>query len=94
MLNFIVTDSQQEKINKWLMEELYPEVIKGQKELYSPEDPFYRIVSECWEAGYPYSGAIGGGIQYIFSPTSIGDILVIKNSWNDMEFNATEYDMW
>lgn len=41
-----------------------------------------------------YKGAIGGHINYIFTPTSIGDACVIHCNICDVEENITDYDSW
>jgi hypothetical protein len=41
-----------------------------------------------------YKGAIGGHINYIFTPTSIGDACSIHCSICDEKENITDYDCW
>ena len=41
-----------------------------------------------------YKGAIGGYIDFIFTPTSIGDGIRVKCSICDKEENITDYDNW
>ena len=41
-----------------------------------------------------YKGAIGGHINFVFTPTSIGDACSIRCSICDKEENITDYDNW
>lgn len=92
MQNFTVTDKDQKKIDKWLKETVYPRWIELQKTAYSPENPTPEHVKHCWDLGEPYTGAIGGGLSYIFSPTSIGTTLVVK--FGEDTLDLTDYEAW
>ena len=41
-----------------------------------------------------YKGAIGGHINFIFTPTSIGDACIIHCDICDKKENITDYDNW
>jgi cupin superfamily acireductone dioxygenase involved in methionine salvage len=41
-----------------------------------------------------YKGAIGGHIDFIFTPTSIGDTCIIRCDICDKKENITDYDAW
>lgn len=41
-----------------------------------------------------YKGAIGGHIQYVFIPTSLGNAITVKCSICDAEENITDYNIW
>ena len=41
-----------------------------------------------------YKGTIGGHIDFIFTPTSIGDAICVKCNICDKEENITDYDTW
>jgi len=41
-----------------------------------------------------YKGAIGGHINFIFTPTSIGDACSIRCDICGEEENITDYDCW
>lgn len=41
-----------------------------------------------------YKGAIGGHIEYIFTPTAIGNAVSIHCLICDAEENITDYDNW
>ena len=41
-----------------------------------------------------YKGAIGGHINFIFTPTSIGDACTIKCTICGAEENITDYNCW
>ena len=87
-MNFEVNDKTMNKINRWLIDTVYPEVIKQQKESIAAD----AFIQSCWDANLPYSGAIGGGLTYSFTPTSIG--VIVKVSYLDYELDVTDYDEW
>ena len=41
-----------------------------------------------------YKGSIGGHIDFIFTPTSIGDACIIHCDICDKKENITDYDAW
>jgi len=87
-VKFQTTYEQQDKIRLWLEEVVYPQLIEQQKKTHS-NDPIYE---DCWEMGYPYMGAIGGGLTYCFTPTSLGVIFKVKFLY--FELDLTDYDSW
>lgn len=87
---FEISDEDNARVNTWLMEVVYPAEIAKQQAV--PENHDREIFRACWEAGYPYTGAIGGGITYSFSPTSIG--MVTKVSAFGQELDLTDYGSW
>lgn len=90
VMTFEVTQGQKDTIREWLDEVIYPAAIAKQK-LEHPNDEAYKI---SWEMGVPYCGAIGGDVKYTFSPTGLGDGLVVSTCWNDETLNVTDYDSW
>lgn len=40
------------------------------------------------------TGATGGQYSYIFTPTNLGTVLVIKDCVTGKEFNVTDYNSW
>ena len=95
--SFGLTKSEDEKINVWLKNTVYPEVIKHQKKTVKRPDIFY---TDCWKDGYPYEGAIGGGLSYRFTPTSIGVItsavytIGMDKNKKEWKYDLTDYDSW
>lgn len=89
-MKFEITAEQHERINQWLETEVYPVEIARQKE--SGEFDAMPIAHDSWEQGFPYTGAIGGGMTYSFSPTSIG--LVTKVTYLDHSLDLTDYENW
>jgi len=41
-----------------------------------------------------YHGAIGEHITYKFTPTSLGDIVIVRCSSCDCKIDISEYDSW
>jgi hypothetical protein len=44
--------------------------------------------------GLPYYGACGGAYSYIYTPTSIGLCVSIRNNATKEEQNLTDYSDW
>lgn len=40
------------------------------------------------------SGAIGGRYTYCYTPTSIGTIIIVKDSITNTQIDLTEYEEW
>lgn len=92
-MKFEITDEQYARAMKWVKEEIYPKIIARQRETFTEPTQFHI---DCWDAGYPYEGAIGGGITYEFTPTSLGIIERVKyTTYNEVyELDLTDYKMW
>ncbi len=89
-MKFEVTPEQQKKLDEWL-KDVYSRAVNKQIEETKEPNEFHRF---CWDNGVPYTGTIGGGLSYIFSPTSIGLCLTVKESLTGEEIDLTEYDLW
>jgi hypothetical protein len=88
-MKFEVTSEQQKKINEWL-EKIDQQIIEEQKKTMTVNE---------WNdltcgGKYAYYGAIGGGIRYIFIPTSIGIITKVFHSYANKEIDVTDYNNW
>ena len=92
-MKFEITPEEQEKITTWLHDEVYPIIIEKQKANSTGNNPFMDM---CHEDGYPYEGAIGGGLTYEFTPNSIGLTTMVKysNGGDIFELNLTCYEDW
>lgn len=89
-MKFEITKEDRAKIDKWLMTEVYPVIIEEQKQTDMVRN---EAAKACWEDGYPYTGAIGGGLTYCFSPTSIGMSFVVT-FLDRFKLDLTDYDSW
>lgn len=94
-MKFEVTMEQIAKIQKWLATEVYPPIIEKQL-----ADPLIRdfIVQDQDGNSYPYLGAIGGGLTYEFTPTSLGTIFRVSFlpavNGETKILDLTEYGDW
>jgi hypothetical protein len=89
MTAFTLSLKQEQKLNVWLEEQ---EKILLQKQKPSMSESDWKDLTSDGE--YPYCGAIGGGIQYIFNPTSIGVGVRVKYLPTGEEIDLTDYDEW
>lgn len=86
---FEISREENDRVNAWLRDEVYPAMIAKQRENNPDPDP---MVQQCWEDGYPYEGAIGGGLTWEFTNTSIGQIIKVR--YADMKLDLTDYGAW
>lgn len=94
-MQFTISDEEAAKISKWLSETVYPPIIEEQ--LKDPATASMLFEDEDGKIKYPYTGAIGGGLTYEFTPTSIG--MVTKVTWGkgtswEQSLDVTDYDLW
>lgn len=92
-MKFELTADQHTQAMKWIKEVVYPEIIALQKKTI--KNPT-AIHIDCWNDGFPYEGAIGGGITYEFTPTSLGIVERVKyTTYNKtFELDLTDYKSW
>lgn len=89
VVKFEISDTDHAKVREWLRREVYPEVISEQRVAFANPDP---IMEDCWSDGYPYEGAIAGGLTYEFTPTSIG--VIAKAKYGKYSLDLTDYESW
>ena len=87
---FTVTEEQHTQIEEWLKGVYAKQVIIQQNNTENPSE----IMKYCWEKGVPYTGAIGGGLTYSFTPTSVGVGLIVKESLSGETLDVTDYENW
>lgn len=89
MLKFEVSSDNFDRIQKWLREEVYPLMIAKQKEDIKEPTEYMK---NCWDHGVPWEGASRGGLDYIFSPTSLG--VVFRAKYGKYVLDLTDYGEW
>lgn len=89
MFQFQLKLGDRQKIDDWLFNEVYPEIIAKQKQ--DPEIADHINVDEHGRE-YPYFGAVGGDLTYSFTPTSLGTIVRVTSCGKTLDL--TDYDMW
>jgi hypothetical protein len=40
------------------------------------------------------TGATGGRLTYLFTPTTIGTVVVVRDNWSKLEIDVTDYESW
>jgi len=86
-MQFEVTKEQEAKVREWLQTDVYPKLRKSRKHR--------KIVWHDYDdAMYPYAGAIGGDISYIFSPTSLGYCVEAEEHFSKRRLNITDFSDW
>lgn len=87
MTTFKLTDGEIERASAFI-DQCLNEKLEAQRAQMSPEE-FERLTLG---GTVPYSGAIGGAVSYIFTPTSIG--FVVKVRCYGKELDITDYSDW
>lgn len=89
---FTLSPEDKAKVDHWLKTVVYPPIIERQKAEASPEDR--ESHQWLWDEGYPYEGAVGGGLTYEFTPTSIGLIVDVtyKTFKEEFKLELTDWD--
>jgi hypothetical protein len=82
---FIVSVAQQKKIDAWFADVQKRLITEGK----ATTDPWGGDDGDC-----VYYGAIGGGLTYTFHGTSLGTVLVVKESISGEEIDVTDYESW
>lgn len=90
----LLTKEQNDQIDDWLYNNVYPDIIAEQKAKMKRDDPAYFVAQHDWDEGHPYQGASGGGVTYKFTPTSIGIVVKVQEQWTGKELDVTDYDTW
>ena len=89
MTIFSLTSEQEHKLKIWL-EEQEKFLLQKQKNIMSESE--WRDLTSNGE--YPYYGAIGGGIRYMFNPTSLGVVVKVEYTPTGEQIDLTDYDQW
>ena len=93
MITFTLTDEEEQKVKTWL-KQVYVKAIDEQKQKIFSSHEFYDTYKMCWDLGYPYTGAIGGGLTYSFTPTSLGIVVTVEESLTNEKLDLTDFDSW
>lgn len=88
-MKFELSDEQVKRYYAWVKQTNMLAIEKQKENL-----PHTRIYLECWEAGYPYGGAIGGAHTFSFTHTSLGTICKVKDAFTNKELDLTDYASW
>lgn len=87
----LLTPSQQAKALKFFAEQ-DAVALEDEKEQFKDGAPIEMKLA--WADGQPYSGAIGGSRTYIFTPTSLGVIVIVRHGITNAELNITNFEDW
>lgn len=90
---FTINDEQAKMIDEFITEQNL-KAIQQQKDKVTPDDSFYQLYKDCWDTGYAYGGAIGGILTYSFTPTSVGEALVVRHNLTGEAINLSNYNNW
>lgn len=89
-MKFELDAEQIEKVNQWLSERCHELALE---QLKNPELAKFVFESDTGQL-YPYLGAIGGGVTYQFSPSSIGtfvSVIWLKGHSKEQTLDLIDY---
>lgn len=89
-MQFEISNQSSQLIDTWLHTKVYPLILEQQKASVEFAD---LIARDTLGREIPYSGAIGGGLTYSFTPTGLGTIIKVKHS-SGAELDLTFYEGW
>jgi hypothetical protein len=90
-MKFDLSTQDHARIQEWLKTKVYPEVIANQRASAQAKGASPNPIREAqWDAGLPYAGAIGGGLTYSFTPTTLGLVTKVRYG-DDYELDITDY---
>jgi|GEM_PF-4259931 len=78
------------KYSDWMQKCIADDLEHQKKNIKDPDETYLM----SWEAGFPYHGAIGGGVTIEVSETSIGQVVRANYTPLDRNIDLTEYDLW
>jgi len=78
-MKFGIDAEQAEKLATWI-EEQNAKVAERQKDKDFPSTPYY--------------GCSGGAYTYLFTPTTLGMVVKVRNNMTKEEIDLTDYEMW
>lgn len=84
---FYLTGEQLAKLRTWKADQ-DKIVIERQRISMKPEE----FADLTMDGEFPYYGAIGGALTYMFTPTGIGTFITVKHSGTEETINLTNYD--
>lgn len=54
-----------------------------------------KAYNEWYKKNKPgYSGAIGGAMEFVFAPTSLGEVVIARNTMTGAKIDLSDYEDW
>jgi len=91
--SFSITPEERARIDTWLREDVFPTIMFKQLENKNLSD---ADRARIMENGHPYEGAIGGGLTYQFTTTTLGTVFKVTYAGVDADYtlDLTDYESW
>jgi hypothetical protein len=86
-MKFELTEDQLLKVRAWCEEQ--DKIVVERQRASKPRDVFTTALAE---EGIAYYGAVGGELTYMFTPNSIGEVVVVKYSVTGAELDISDYN--
>lgn len=92
MYTFTLTDEQTIRLCQWTAEQ--NRVAVELQKANPPEGAPRELLESCWEEGFPYGGAIGGSLTFMFTPTGLGVVTRVRDAFTHQELDLSDYEDW
>jgi hypothetical protein len=92
MYNFTLTDEQTIQLCQWTAEQNRKAV--AEQRINPPVGVSCDLLDACWSQGYPYGGAIGGSLTFMFTPTGLGVVTRVRDAFTLEEIDLSDYGDW
>ena len=91
---FELSDSEWQRFGDW-HKTLLPKILEKSNEYWMQrmKDNVGRFNSCTHNGTMPYYGTIGGGITFMFTPTGMGNVIRVRESFTKEETDITD-DNW
>jgi hypothetical protein len=92
MYNFALSENQISRLDGWAT----AQNIKAleQEKANPPLTVPAPMLEAAWERGSAYSGGIAGHLEFKFTPTNLGTLIVVRNVHTHDELDLTDYESW
>ena len=89
LIQYKLDEKQYKELEQWL-DKQNKDIIEKQRSSMSAED----FEDFTMNGQFAYTGAIGGGVTYMLTDTSLGTIIKVKHAITNEELDLTNYDEW
>ena len=84
MIKFELTTDEADRFLKWRNE------VDARVKAKQEADPRLKNLTVLM----PYYGAIDGAYTFSFTPTTLGEVIKVRNELTKEEIDLTDYDLW
>jgi hypothetical protein len=87
-MKFEIPEDKFEQFNVWREEQ---DKIAAEKQ--KEDEELCKMIEDCG-LGFPYYGATGGNLKFMFTPCSIGVTIQVEHLYTKAVLDLTNYEDW